>query len=135
MTIDHLNKCLDIGRKQIGWLLDLENTPYTNNTHYYNDYKEKYLAKYRLERTQCKGEARTLMQVIKDYNNDSDYAPNTIMNEVMGNLAHIGLTGVGADDLAKLLPTDPFEPALQIMASVRAYFQGKWFIYLYASGN
>ena len=46
------------------------------------------------------------------------------VKSALASLAAIGLPGVKAEDLAKLLPPDRMEPALMIMADVRAYFQG-----------
>jgi hypothetical protein len=46
------------------------------------------------------------------------------MARVLSGLPLVGFNGVHAVDLAKLLPPDPMEPALNIMASVRAYFHG-----------
>jgi hypothetical protein len=56
----------------------------------------------------------------------SAWSPNKdSVNRAMTALAELGITNLPAIDLAKLLPSDPFEPALNIMADVRAYFQGK----------
>ena len=44
--------------------------------------------------------------------------------KVLAGLAEIGMMGVKADDLPKLLPPDRMAPALEIMADVQAYFQG-----------
>ncbi|KAF7304101.1 hypothetical protein MIND_00641600 [Mycena indigotica] len=49
--------------------------------------------------------------------------PKPTISSVLGQLASLGLPGVAAADLAKLLPSDKMEPALEIMADVRAYFQ------------
>jgi hypothetical protein len=49
------------------------------------------------------------------------------VNTVMAGLADLGFHGLTAADLAKLLPPDEMEPAINIMAEVRAYFQGKTF--------
>ncbi|KAF6746771.1 P-loop containing nucleoside triphosphate hydrolase protein [Ephemerocybe angulata] len=38
-------------------------------------------------------------------------------------LAEVGLVGLKPDDLYKMLPADEMEPAIDIMANVRAYFQ------------
>ncbi|KAF8181827.1 P-loop containing nucleoside triphosphate hydrolase protein [Pholiota molesta] len=46
------------------------------------------------------------------------------LSKVLSGLAEMGMTGVKAEDLPKLLPPDRMEPALIIMADVRAYFQG-----------
>ena len=42
----------------------------------------------------------------------------------MAGLAEIGISGIKAEELPRLLPSDSMEPALVIMAEVRAYFQG-----------
>ena len=36
----------------------------------------------------------------------------------------MGAQGLDSTALAKLLPSDPMDPAVEIMADVRAYFQG-----------
>ncbi|KAI0250037.1 hypothetical protein BJV78DRAFT_616771 [Lactifluus subvellereus] len=45
------------------------------------------------------------------------------MNDTLSSLAKMGLQAVNAPALANLLPLDPMEPAIEIMADVRAYFQ------------
>lgn len=52
----------------------------------------------------------------------AEFQKNTA--QVLSGLSAIGIAGVKAIDLPKLLPSDPYEPALNIMACVRAYFQG-----------
>ena len=46
------------------------------------------------------------------------------MREIMGGLAKMNINGVKEGDVANLLEADQYETALEIMASVRAYFQG-----------
>lgn len=53
--------------------------------------------------------------------NCSDFAASTA--KVLSGLQEMGIR-TKATDLPKLLPSDPYEPALHIMATVRAYFQG-----------
>jgi hypothetical protein len=52
----------------------------------------------------------------------------TGMAKVLAGLAEIGIHGVKPEDLAKLIPPDAMEPALNIMADVRAYFQGAFLL-------
>jgi len=47
------------------------------------------------------------------------------ITRVLSGLAEMGFQGLTASDLVKLLPPDEMEPALIIMADVRAYFQGE----------
>jgi hypothetical protein len=50
--------------------------------------------------------------------------------KVLAGLVEIGIIGVKPEDLAKLIPPDGMEPALVIMADVRAYFQGTVFSFV-----
>ncbi|KAF9021368.1 hypothetical protein BDZ89DRAFT_1071439 [Hymenopellis radicata] len=45
------------------------------------------------------------------------------INQILGNLAELGFTGLVAEDLNKLRPGDEFEEELKVMAEVRGYFQ------------
>jgi len=47
------------------------------------------------------------------------------LDEAISSLARLGLRSVDASSLAALLPPDLMEPAIGIMADVRAYFQGR----------
>ncbi|CAL1711881.1 unnamed protein product [Somion occarium] len=107
------------------WILDLEKRPRTLNAHYYADYRDKFLAHYRgSRRTDSEG---TLISKLERYDHSSRSPKTTDFRErmqgVLAGLTEIGIAGVKAADLPKLLPSDPFEPALDIMATVRAYFQ------------
>lgn len=44
---DHLDEAADRTKEKIQWLVDLEGNPTTLNTHYYSDYKDKFLAHYK----------------------------------------------------------------------------------------
>ena len=39
--------------ERIKWLLELENPPFTNNSHYFASFREKYLTKYKEARQVC----------------------------------------------------------------------------------
>lgn len=123
LFLDHVNKCRDVARIRINWLLQLEKTPYTINDNYFSERRDKYLAKYRLERSQSNADGRKLAQAVSYYQHSKSLEFDKI-NAVLSNLTAMGITTVEAQHLVKLLPTDPMEPALQIMASVRAYFEG-----------
>ena len=127
---------MERAEQRIDWLLELENPPFTLNTHYLSDYKEKFLAYYKGAREQDRN--MTFLNAIREY------APPTAtqstpsrsgvaypspapagISKVLSGLVDVGLLGVKPEDLSKLIPTDGMEPALGIMADVRAYFQGK----------
>lgn len=112
---DHLDVAAEKTKEKIQWLLDLERNPTTLNTHYFSDYKDKFLSFYKASRDQT--------DLAIKLNRDRHMYNNSI-NKVLSGLNEIGISAQ-ANDLPKLLPPDPVEAALNIMASVRAYFQGK----------
>ena len=140
----HISLCLERTQERISWLLKLEDKPFSLNTHYLADYKAKFLAYYKGNREQ-QGNA-DLIKSINAHNNppplpfsfssttgasNSTSAisqPQPSVKGALASLAAIGLQGIKAEDLPKLLPPDRMEPALVIMADVRAYFQGA-FVY------
>lgn len=124
---DHLKSCFARTEQRINWLVDLEDTPFSLNTHYLSDYKSKFLTFYRGVRN--KGNYKDIMGHIDAYipsssNSHKNASSPYGISKVMSGLAEIGLIGVQARDLAKLFKIDDMEPALEIMADVRAYFQG-----------
>ena len=122
----HIAKCLGRAEERVSWLLALEDRPFTMNNHYLSDYRSKFLAHYKGARESC--QQPDLMRMIQAARPVAlGYSPTGVA-KVIACLAEIGMSGVRADDLAKLLPPDKMEPALEIMAGVRAYFQGKYFI-------
>jgi hypothetical protein len=120
---------------RIKWLCCLEEYPFTLNTHYLSDYQSKFLAHYRAARQ--KYDESNLLNTITAYSPDvtqihtskgTYIPPPTGVGKVLAGLLEIRMSGVKPEDLLKLLPPDPMDPALVIMADVRAYFQGKWFV-------
>ena len=129
--LQHMKRCQEKAEERINWLLELENSPFTLNTHYFSDYRAKFLAHYTGARESYRN--TDLTQLIKKHTSSSTgyhfprpAAELTGIAKVLSSLADIGIPGLGAEDLPKLLPPDPMEPALGIMADVRAYFQG-WY--------
>ena len=110
--------------------MEVEKRPYTLNTHYYSDYKDKFLSFYRASRQM--GDNSQFMKNFQGYkphvpsSYNSPNAFQTSMGQILSALPQVGITGTQAVDLAKLFPVDPMEPALNIMAGVRAYFQGPY---------
>jgi hypothetical protein len=64
-----------------------------------------------------------LMQRLNNYSPPKNLHQASGIAKALSGLAEAGIN-VKAEDFAKLLPPDPMEPALTIMASVRAYIQG-----------
>jgi len=117
MTLhDHLDAAAERTKERIEWVLQLENSPATLNMHYLSAYRDKFLAYYKGSR---------------DTNGLASQLWNTMgVQKVISSLADIGLNA-RPEDLPKLLPADPMEAAIMIMArsepifKVSLWFQGK----------
>lgn len=93
------------------------------NEHYYSDYKTKFLAFYRGSiQKGPKGDKSALAQRLEIATQTA--ADSISVAKVLAGLNELGLSGNQALDIARMAPPDPNEPALNIMAGVRAYFQG-----------
>ncbi|KAF8805241.1 hypothetical protein BYT27DRAFT_7224945 [Phlegmacium glaucopus] len=132
----HIKQSVDRAEAKVSWLLEIEDRPFSLNTHYLSNYKSKFLAHYKGSRE--KYERSELANMIDQYTpptpgvanfsssgkgNPSQQPPVTGIAKVLAGLAEVGMSGIKAEDLPKLLPPDRMEPALTIMADVRAYFQ------------
>ena len=117
----HIQKCADTAEQQIGFLLIDEHEPFTLNAHYYTEYRSKFLGHYKRKRLMSSRATSTVMR-----NLDPDTTSmESILDQALSSLASLGLRSIDASSLAALLPPDPMEPAIGIMADVRAYFQGR----------
>ena len=176
----HVNECFDRAEERLKWLRQLEDVPFTLNTHYLSDYKDKYFALYKGARerhfrrnfmnkesapqpsTPARSVSTAKPPITPSASSASSFLsspfsfsqpakttplpklvfppsnapifPATAVTlqigasataKVLSGLAELGISGVTEEDLPKLLPPDRMEPALVIMADVRAYFQGK----------
>ncbi|TFY61367.1 hypothetical protein EVJ58_g4550 [Rhodofomes roseus] len=123
---EHIKERCEETITKVLWLLELEQRPCTLNGHYYSDYRDKFVSHYRAYRSSS-GSDSLLTELGKlkysgsNVRNQTEFQRNTA--QVLSGLSAIGIAGVQATDLPKLLPPDPYEPALNIMACVRAYFQ------------
>jgi hypothetical protein len=128
---EHLKKCFEKTEKRIDWFMELEGEPFTLNTHYFEDYRDKFLTHYTSARARHRN--HVLMSAIDDYSPQQvpNLSPSAYSHQeprglpkVLAGLAEVHITGVKPEDITKLLPSDGTAPALKIMADVRAYFQG-----------
>ncbi|KAF9465139.1 P-loop containing nucleoside triphosphate hydrolase protein [Collybia nuda] len=122
---EHLKKCMNNAIRHIIWLLDIEERPFTLNDHYFQDYKNKFLAHYRNAREkQCHPRliASVQAEAAPQLTEESPQGGSSL-NRAMAALAEMGLNGLKPEDLAKLISPDGKEHALVVMADVRAYFQ------------
>ncbi|KAG9312355.1 P-loop containing nucleoside triphosphate hydrolase protein [Chiua virens] len=126
---EHLDEAAIRTKSKIQWLLAVEKVPATLNTHYFYDYKNKFLVHYRV----CRSDSNLLSKLKridthippsygKSRSSLSHVPQEDAISKILSGLSEIGIH-VKAADLPKLLPPDPMEVALDIMASVGAYFQ------------
>ncbi|EEB89482.1 hypothetical protein MPER_12412 [Moniliophthora perniciosa FA553] len=113
---DHLRKRRDDADNHISWLVNLEGRPYTSNTHYFCDYRDKFLGHYKGQRQRAKNPGLMHQCLVN--------GTGPAMQNVISALAAIGVQAK-PEDIQRLLPPDDMEPALKIMAEFRAYFQGE----------
>lgn len=85
------------------------------------------LTRYKIIHQELQGKAN-LVTALSSYNPNNNnstgnYHQWNYLNDAISNLANFGIT-VKAEDFVMLLPQHDLTPALDIMAEVRAYFQG-----------
>ncbi|KAH9917092.1 P-loop containing nucleoside triphosphate hydrolase protein [Amylocystis lapponica] len=106
----------------IAWYLETEQRPRTFNDHYYHDYHDKFFAHYKALRPHANN--ISLNEKLKAYNPSTASTSSTHgVSKIIAGFAELSVYGIDPRDLAKVLPSDPCEAALHIMASVSAYFQ------------
>lgn len=111
----HIQRCADVAEQRITFLLEEEQEPFTLNEHYFMDYRSKFLGYYKGIRQNAESD---FLDKIQSEENKQ------LVGRVTSTLATLGLSNVDPSTLPRLLPPDPMEPAIEIMAEVRAYFQG-----------
>jgi hypothetical protein len=114
----HIEECADAAAQHIISLLEQEREPFTMNEYYFLEYRSKFMVYYKEARLRAKS------QFIRNLENRDDGDMMGAMNDAICSLTKMGLETANAPELANLLPTDPMDPAIGIMADVRAYFQG-----------
>ena len=115
---DHIEKCGNAAAQRFESLLAEEKEPFTMNEHYFMEYRSKFLVHYK------KARQRDKSQFIRNIENKADGNMVATMNNAITYLTRMGLEGADSAGLANLLPSDSMDPAIEIMADVRAYFQG-----------
>ncbi|EJD08286.1 uncharacterized protein FOMMEDRAFT_16703 [Fomitiporia mediterranea MF3/22] len=128
-TVQELLKRIgDETEQQIDKLLQREEAPFTLNSCYLSQYKDDFLAYYKnCRQKDLNGIA---MQHIQNYTQLETSNPSLAVvrvdavSQILAGLNTINIRDVKASDLPKL-HKDPFDPALELMATVSAYYQGK----------
>ncbi|KIO31592.1 hypothetical protein M407DRAFT_19341 [Tulasnella calospora MUT 4182] len=127
LTSEQIIKCAQATTKKIEGLFQSECSPYTQNDEFFIAYKTKMLTRYKIIHQELEGKS-TLVTGLKGYDPNNSYSVNnnhsqwTYLNQAIAYLQNFGMT-VKAEDFIALLPQHDMNPALDIMAEVRAYFQ------------
>jgi hypothetical protein len=123
--MEFIKDCADAAHDRLNWLLKLENSPFTLNTHYYADYKDKFFGYYKsVAFAEHAAFALAAALASGDFDKIGEQAKDALP-EALAALARAGMQGLQAADFAKLLPPHAeLERALGVMAEVRAYYQG-----------
>ena len=127
----------------------MEEHPFTVNYHYLSEYKSNFLAYYKSARD--KETRAEVTSQIESFDTQATVSPTpfnwtntkntqpfggfssfaelpapgpTGIAKVLAGLTEMGIVGIKPQDLYRILPPDEMEPAINIMADVRAYFQG-----------
>ncbi|KIO22290.1 hypothetical protein M407DRAFT_216692, partial [Tulasnella calospora MUT 4182] len=128
IILSHMQELAKVAIQKVEGLVQTEDAPYTQNDHYFFDYRTKLLLRYKAAHRKSKSQS-SVIQSLQDHDlsrkpqrSDAQTQWQNI-NDVISGLATIGIPGIMATDLIKLLPDDNMGPAFEIMAEVRAYFQ------------
>ncbi|KAG8894909.1 hypothetical protein FRB99_000918 [Tulasnella sp. 403] len=109
-------------------LCSSEQSMYTQNEQYFFDRRTSLLQRYRAVHRQSLGQG-VLFNALRKYGTTEGDGDRDVsrwrhnIDTIISHLANLGIHGVKAEDLARLLPPDEMESGLEIMAEVRAYFQ------------
>ncbi|KAG8796640.1 hypothetical protein FRC12_013632 [Ceratobasidium sp. 428] len=137
IVVEKLEELKEATNQELKFLLKMESLPFTLNSHYYLDYRDKFLAHYKFYQGEQNEQIRRLRNPPSNTSSFPQQGQNAFaftaqreqpvdhVEEALKNLRLAGLHGLKREDIVKLLPADfSQEAALEIMASVRAYYQG-----------
>lgn len=120
--LDYITERAQTTREYIKWLLALEERPRTLNEEYFRNYFAKFIAWYRGHRSDYND--IPFVQKLKSAHDSSGSGVDCHVRTILSSYSALGVT-VQPTDLARVLPQDPYESAIGIMAGTRAYFQGR----------
>ncbi|KAI0045529.1 hypothetical protein FA95DRAFT_1607639 [Auriscalpium vulgare] len=122
LVTEHLASCAHRTAERLDFLMKVESEePYTGNTRYFCDYRDKFFNLYKgVYRRETNG---TFITNITSAGHGLTQIERDALHELRRSLNTLGLYDFQVHSLAALAPADHMEPALKIMADVRAYFQ------------
>ncbi|KAI9452814.1 P-loop containing nucleoside triphosphate hydrolase protein [Russula earlei] len=112
----HTQRRANATEQRINFLLEEEQEPFTMNEHHFMEHRSKFLGYYRGIRQKDEG---GFVERLRSRDRDT----KIVVNKVISGLAELGQHSVEPASLARLLPPDPMETAIEIMSEVQAYFQ------------
>ncbi|KAG8829739.1 hypothetical protein FRC17_006131, partial [Serendipita sp. 399] len=122
IVMGQLDVCSARAKQKIKECIALEREePFTINEHYLQDYKTKYMHRYKAARQQHVAQEGPLQQLMSGGMDNSESLRNALFH-----LSELGLGDLNAQKLLRLLPQDPADAMIEIMAEVRAYYQGEF---------
>ncbi|THH04716.1 hypothetical protein EW146_g10107 [Bondarzewia mesenterica] len=127
----HIKSCLEKTVERIDFLLNVEGAPHTQNRRYYSDFRSKFFSYYKgVRQSSSHSDLMTKLQPQPQPPRVDLPARRAILesmpsalDKTLAALNELGIRDVLPISLAKLLPPDPMDEAIEIMADVRAYFQ------------
>jgi len=107
-------------------LLKLERSGHTRNDCYFREYKDKFLTHFKLQRELTS--RNTLLRDLNNMASPDGTQPHAQfvnhINQAVSALGRAGFSGIDVLKLAKLLSSQPSDPALEDMAAACAGFEG-----------
>ncbi|GAB1525582.1 hypothetical protein RhiTH_008745 [Rhizoctonia solani] len=123
IVLEKLEECKTATVQELDFFLEMESLPFTLNSHYYLDYKEKFLKHYATFRNNRSALGRSLRAKPSPRWEREETVADPL-EAALENLRRAGFDNLNRQDLVKLLPADfSQQAALEIMASARAYYQ------------
>jgi hypothetical protein len=123
--MDYIKECATTAHSRLDWLLELEGSPFTLNTHYFAEYKDKFMEYYRGLANSSENSDLASALVTGSLEAAGEAVRKGIP-EALAALAKAGLRELATRDLAKLLVRNSDERALEVMAEVHAYYEGTY---------
>jgi vacuolar protein sorting-associated protein 1 len=115
-------ECKETAYQALLRVLELEDGPFlSQNGHYYESVRRKWLARYRSIRRSSSRYLITSSPLSESL--PRRVTPISAENRALQALSELGYTDLQLEDLARLHPPDLFEEELTVMSDVRAYFQ------------
>lgn len=121
LIFEHLRERAADTQASLARLQVMEKSPFTRNDHYFADYREKFLTHYKAVRRQ---DSNSFIAQLDNGQSSGDEAFRQTLSTAMASIQSLGFHDFKPADIPRLLPPDPCEAAIEIMADVRAYFQG-----------